>query len=109
MTDTHLDLEARTQHAGAYTWAQWETCPPRGEQCLLDHSVPADPDATAAPNTCELGSIPPHFLDVRDADDVIKAFEFSRTTGVPLVIKNTGVRSPPVWLREMRLTEATIA
>ncbi|KAJ6597936.1 FAD-binding domain-containing protein [Mycena sp. CBHHK59/15] len=82
--------KARTQHAGAYTWAQWETCPPRGEQCLLDHAVPADPDATAAPNTCELGSIPPHFLDVRDADDVIKAFEFSRTTGVPLVIKNTG-------------------
>ncbi|KAJ7146875.1 hypothetical protein C8R44DRAFT_579114, partial [Mycena epipterygia] len=80
----------RTHEAGAYTWAQWETCQVSGEQCLLDFATPTDPEATASPNTCDLGSIPAHFLDVRGPDDVVAAFEFSKMTGVPLVVKNTG-------------------
>lgn len=31
-------------------------------------------------------------IDVQNAADVSAAFSFSRTTGIPLSIKNTGVR-----------------
>ncbi|KAJ7117994.1 hypothetical protein C8R43DRAFT_1036601 [Mycena crocata] len=82
--------KARTHQAAGYTWGQWEACQRTGEQCLLDYLTPTDPEATAEPNTCELGSIPPHFIDVQGPDDVIAAFEFSKTTGIPLVVKNTG-------------------
>ncbi|KAJ7860888.1 FAD-binding domain-containing protein [Mycena leptocephala] len=82
--------EERTATASGYTWGQWETCQDTGEQCLLDFAVPTDAAATATPNTCELGSIPAHFIDVRGPDDVIAAFEFSKETNIPLVVKNTG-------------------
>ncbi|KAJ7719991.1 FAD-binding domain-containing protein [Mycena maculata] len=88
--ELYQNEKARTHQAGGYTWGQWEMCQASGEQCLLDFMTPTDPDATASPNTCELGSIPPHFIDVQGPDDVIAAFEFSKTTGIRLVIKNTG-------------------
>ncbi|KAJ7496393.1 FAD-binding domain-containing protein [Mycena latifolia] len=88
--ELYQNEKARTHAAGGYTWGQWETCQASGAQCLLDFAVPTDPAATASPNTCELGSIPPHFIDVQGPEDVIAAYEFSKTTGVPLVVKNTG-------------------
>lgn len=88
--ELYQNEKARTAQPGGYTWGQWETCQATGEQCLLDFATPTDPAATASPNTCELGSIPPHFLDVEGPEDVIAAFEFTKETGVPLVIKNTG-------------------
>ncbi|KAJ7496384.1 hypothetical protein FB451DRAFT_1359069 [Mycena latifolia] len=62
---------------------------------------PTDPAASAPPNTCELGSISriscvpflflsPSFIDVQAPEDVIAAYDFSKTTGVPLVVKNMG-------------------
>ncbi|KAF7290557.1 FAD-binding domain-containing protein [Mycena indigotica] len=80
----------RTKQASGYTWGQWETCQASGAQCLLDFAVPTDKTAFSSPNTCRLGSIPDYFIDVRSAEDVIAAFDFSRTTSVPLVVKNTG-------------------
>ncbi|KAJ6556598.1 FAD-binding domain-containing protein [Mycena vulgaris] len=88
--ELYQNEKARTHQPGGYTWGQWETCQTSGEQCLLDFATPTDPEATASPNTCELGSIPPHFIDVSGPDDVIAAYEFSKTTGIPLVVKNTG-------------------
>ncbi|KAJ6592849.1 hypothetical protein B0H19DRAFT_1088632 [Mycena capillaripes] len=88
--ELYQNEKVRTSQAGGYTWGQWETCQDTGEQCLLDFAVPTDSAATAAPNTCELGSIPDQFIDVRGPDDVIAAFEFANETGIPLVVKNTG-------------------
>ncbi|KAJ7612040.1 FAD-binding domain-containing protein [Mycena polygramma] len=88
--ELYQNEKARTAQPGGYTWSQWETCQATGDQCLLDFTVPTDPAATKAPNTCERGSIPDYFIDVRGPEDVIAAFEFSKETGIPLVVKNTG-------------------
>ncbi|KAJ7758659.1 FAD-binding domain-containing protein [Mycena metata] len=88
--ELYQNEKARTHQAGGYTWGQWEGCQDTGEQCLLDFAVPTDEAATASPNTCALGSIPDHFIDVRGPADVIAAYEFSKETGIPLVVKNTG-------------------
>ncbi|KAJ7189133.1 FAD-binding domain-containing protein, partial [Mycena filopes] len=88
--ELYQNEKARTAQAGGYTWGQWEGCQDTGEQCLLDFATPSDEAATASPNTCAQGSIPAHFIDVRGPADVIAAFEFSKETGIPLVVKNTG-------------------
>ncbi|KAF7362609.1 FAD-binding domain-containing protein [Mycena venus] len=88
--ELYQNEKARTAQASGYTWGQWETCQDTGTQCLLDFAVPTDSAATAGPDSCELGSIPDYFIDVRGPDDVIAAFEFSKETGIPLVVKNTG-------------------
>ncbi|KAF8142702.1 hypothetical protein K438DRAFT_1691886 [Mycena galopus ATCC 62051] len=89
--ELYQNEKTRTAQASGYTWGQWETCQDTGAQCLLDFAVPTDAAATrAGPDSCELGGIPDHFIDVRGPDDVIAAFEFSKETGIPLVVKNTG-------------------
>ncbi|KAJ7358296.1 FAD-binding domain-containing protein [Mycena albidolilacea] len=88
--ELYQNEKTRTAQASGYTWGQWETCQDTGAQCLLDFAVPTDGAATAAPNTCELGSVPDYFIDVRGAADVISAFAFSKETGIPLIVKNTG-------------------
>ncbi|KAJ7073052.1 hypothetical protein C8F01DRAFT_268552 [Mycena amicta] len=88
--ELYQNEKLRTKQAGGYTWGQWETCQSSRAQCLLDFAVPTDPTAFSAPNTCDLGSIPDYFIDVRSAQDVITAFDFARTTDIPLVVKNTG-------------------
>ncbi|KAJ6596316.1 hypothetical protein DFH09DRAFT_1024151 [Mycena vulgaris] len=80
----------RTENFGAFINTQWETCQSTGAQCLLDGSDPLDFSARMPPARCEPGSVSSYFIDVRDADDVAAAFNFSEQTGVPLVIKNTG-------------------
>ncbi|KAJ7026046.1 hypothetical protein C8F04DRAFT_1298323 [Mycena alexandri] len=81
--ELYQNEKARTHQAGEYTWGQWEGCQDTGEQCLLDFAVPTDEAATASPDTCDLGSIPKHFIDVRGPADVIAAYEFSKETGIP--------------------------
>ncbi|KAK0440217.1 FAD-binding domain-containing protein [Desarmillaria tabescens] len=39
---------------------------------------------------CSQGAVPSYYIDVADRTDVSAAFDFSRRTGVPVVIKNTG-------------------
>ncbi|KAJ7725699.1 hypothetical protein B0H16DRAFT_279117 [Mycena metata] len=84
----YLNETYRTDNFGAFINTQWETCQSTGAQCLLDPSDPTNPKTTS--EHCELGSIAQYFIDVRGASDVVAAFKFSRESGTPLVIKNTG-------------------
>ncbi|KAJ6468927.1 hypothetical protein C8R45DRAFT_435986 [Mycena sanguinolenta] len=83
----YLNETFRTSNFGAFINIQWETCQSTGAQCLLDSS---DPTAAIPPESCQLGSVPGLFIDVRNSEDVAAAFRFSKETRVPLVVKNTG-------------------
>ncbi|GLB33561.1 putative oxygen-dependent FAD-linked oxidoreductase family protein [Lyophyllum shimeji] len=87
---SYVDEVARSNVASAYIQTQWETCQTTAEGCLLSWTNPNDMSPTLPPNQCLLGSVPQYFIDVRNAQDVAEAFNFSRTTKMPLVIKNTG-------------------
>ncbi|CAE6541701.1 unnamed protein product [Rhizoctonia solani] len=69
---------------------QWETCQRVNEGCLLDPSDPKNASAYSAPKVCYQGSVSPYYIAVKTAADVTQAFAFSKRTGVPLSIKNTG-------------------
>lgn len=79
----------RTTNAGARIQTQWETCHTTGEQCLLDFTNPNNRGAVDS-SRCALGSVPKYFIDVRNHKQVQEAFHFSRNTGIPIVIDNTG-------------------
>ncbi|KAF8134776.1 FAD binding domain-containing protein [Mycena galopus ATCC 62051] len=81
------DELVRSNVSGAYMITQWETCQNSGQQCLLDYLDPENPSPS---QLCNSGSIPNYFVDVLGASDVVAAFNFTRKTSVPLVIKNTG-------------------
>ncbi|KAJ7111997.1 hypothetical protein C8R44DRAFT_632447 [Mycena epipterygia] len=84
------DELVRSNISGAYMITQWETCQSSAEQCLLDYIDPENPTPSLPTQTCHTGSVPDYFIDVRTAADVVAAFNFTRKTSVPLVIKNTG-------------------
>ncbi|RDB14906.1 hypothetical protein Hypma_016469 [Hypsizygus marmoreus] len=87
----YLDETSRANVPGGYVQTQWETCQVRNDdQCLLSYTNPHDLTPTLPPRQCRIGSIPAHFIDVRNEKDVAAAFTFSRKTKIPLVIKNTG-------------------
>ncbi|KAL4075613.1 hypothetical protein J3A83DRAFT_4221558 [Scleroderma citrinum] len=79
----------RTRNYGSTPFGAWESCLSKNEKCLLDYMNPANPAATNGTD-CNLGSISEHYLEVQDASDVIAAFSFSKLTGTPLSIRNTG-------------------
>ncbi|KAF5315414.1 hypothetical protein D9619_007344 [Psilocybe cf. subviscida] len=84
----YVDEAARARHPAAYIQTQWETCQRTHEQCLVDHN---DGDSLFEnARTCAKGSISDNHIDVRSAEDVQAAFKYSRVTGVPLIIQNTG-------------------
>ncbi|KAJ7472781.1 hypothetical protein FB451DRAFT_1134378 [Mycena latifolia] len=88
---TGYDEELFRQNVpGAYMITQWETCQVSGQQCLLDYLDPENPTPSLPSQTCSTGSVPDHFIDVLSATDVVAAFNFSKKTSIPLVIKNTG-------------------
>ena len=60
-----------------------------GDGCLLDNSEPTDPLAYSN-KSCNQGSVPDHYIDVQEPNDVVEAFQFSKKTGIMLSIKNTG-------------------
>ncbi|KAF9483408.1 FAD-binding domain-containing protein [Pholiota conissans] len=78
----------RTQYPSAYTQTQWETCQATSEGCLIDPTSPSSISSTA--KHCSQGSVPQYFIDVSSPKDIAAAFNFSKTTKTPLVIKNTG-------------------
>ncbi|TFK91561.1 FAD-binding domain-containing protein [Polyporus arcularius HHB13444] len=88
--ESYLDAVTRSNVFGAYMNTQWETCQATSEQCLLNFLNASDPSAFNPPRACAQGSVPPYYIDVRALEDVLAAFNFSSTTGVPLAIKNTG-------------------
>ncbi|KAH8682731.1 hypothetical protein BX600DRAFT_375104 [Xylariales sp. PMI_506] len=83
---------------GALMNTQGESCLSEpANQCLLDNTVSpaalpqqssgADSNATT---TCSQGSVPPAYVDVRGADDVVGAFTAAHAAGLPLSIRNSG-------------------
>ncbi|KAK0474772.1 FAD-binding domain-containing protein [Armillaria novae-zelandiae] len=87
--DTYANATVRSEHFSAYMMPQWEICQKTSERCLLDPSNTSNP-AAFGDSDCLQGSIPPHYIDVQNAEDVQKAFEFSKATGVRLSIKASG-------------------
>ncbi|KAF8179553.1 FAD-binding domain-containing protein [Mycena galopus ATCC 62051] len=74
----------------AFINTQWETCQATGAQCLLESSA-SDASPTVPPTHVNRGAYQAFSsIDVRNAEDVAAAFNFSENTGMPLVIKNTG-------------------
>ncbi|EPQ50955.1 FAD-binding domain-containing protein [Gloeophyllum trabeum ATCC 11539] len=86
----YLNETSRFDTFGGYINTQWETCQTTGEQCLLDWEDPTNPGPVSSSQTCQLGSVSRHFIDVRKPADVAAAFDYSRRSGVPLIVKNTG-------------------
>ncbi|PPR04434.1 hypothetical protein CVT26_002263 [Gymnopilus dilepis] len=80
----------RSDNFGAYEVTQWETCQTTGDECLLDFTNPANPAAFTPPAQCRQGSVPNFYIDITGPDDILAAFDFSKKSGVPLVIKNSG-------------------
>ncbi|KAF8667853.1 oxygen-dependent FAD-linked oxidoreductase family [Rhizoctonia solani] len=75
---------------GARMELQWETCQKTNQGCLLDPNNTSNATAFSAPRVCDQGSISPYYITVKTAADVTQGFAFSKRTGVPLSIKNTG-------------------
>ncbi|PVF98323.1 FAD-binding domain-containing protein [Serendipita vermifera] len=86
----YLHEKYRLGHFGSSTSTQWETCQATGQGCLLDWMNPKNTNAFGEGRTCHQGIVSRYYIDVREPDDVKAAFEFAKTTGVRLVIKNTG-------------------
>ncbi|KAI0797147.1 FAD-binding domain-containing protein [Abortiporus biennis] len=86
----YRDGNLRYNVPGSTTQTNWETCQITGQRCLLNEDDPRDPDAIKDRNACEMGSISSYYIDVRNSEDVVQAFKFSRKTKISLVIKNTG-------------------
>jgi FAD/FMN-containing dehydrogenase len=81
----------RADKPGSYMYLQGEMCLGNPQdQCLLDSTVnPAlAPSSTGV--SCNQGNIPDYYLPVRDASDIVSAFNFSRQYGIPLAIRNSG-------------------
>lgn len=88
--DHYTDRFYRATQFAAYMNTEWETCQSTNSQCLLDFNDSLNPLAFSPPRSCEQGSIPSHYIDVRCVEDIQAGLKFSRAFGVPLVIKNTG-------------------
>ncbi|KAF9481267.1 FAD-binding domain-containing protein [Pholiota conissans] len=86
----YLNHTVRVQAFGSFMNTEWEGCQATSEQCTLDWQNPVNPAAFSPPSTCSQGSIAEVFLEVKNAADVQTAFKFSKQSGVPLSIKNTG-------------------
>ncbi|GJE86542.1 FAD-binding oxidoreductase [Phanerochaete sordida] len=85
----YTDAPFRVAQFGAAMNAQWETCQSTGAKCLLDDANPSSPAAYQDQN-CDIGNIAPLHIDVRAAEHVQAAYEFSSKHGVRLSVKNTG-------------------
>ncbi|KAI8178618.1 FAD-linked oxidoreductase [Colletotrichum sp. SAR 10_86] len=82
----------RSSVPAAYMYEQSTICasdPLSQEQCVLNTADPLDPGAWDGVD-CRLGNLPSWWLEVREAEDVVEAFEWARKTGGKLSIKNSG-------------------
>ncbi|KAH8108811.1 FAD-binding domain-containing protein [Phellopilus nigrolimitatus] len=84
--ENYMNRTFRLDIFGSYMNTEWETCQSTSEQCLLDSSAPNNTLAFNPPQMCSQGSIPSYY----NTDDIIAGLEFATSTGVTLVIKNTG-------------------
>ncbi|CAE6373509.1 unnamed protein product [Rhizoctonia solani] len=86
----YADNAFRAQLYGPREVTQWEICQKTNKGCLLDSNNPSNASAYSPPAVCHQGSVSPYYVDIRDSGHVAQAFAFSKKTGVPLSIKNTG-------------------
>ncbi|KAI0707570.1 FAD-binding domain-containing protein [Cerioporus squamosus] len=88
---SYTDPTFRVEHFGAYMLPQWETCQSSAttEGCLLDSSDPTNGDAIDGVD-CQLGNVPPYYIEVASYTDIQAALAFSNSTGVRLSVKNKG-------------------
>ncbi|PYH82445.1 FAD/FMN-containing dehydrogenase [Aspergillus uvarum CBS 121591] len=86
----YSDPYLRTNTPNGYMNYQDEMCSSNPQdQCVLDSSDPTDPLAFNGTD-CRQGNMPSYYLEVHDATDVSAALEYSRCSGVRVVIKNSG-------------------
>ncbi|GAP82512.2 putative isoamyl alcohol [Rosellinia necatrix] len=77
-------------HASGYYYSQGGICLSDPlDECVLDPS-PHPAGAPAPGASCNQGGVPSRYIEVRESSDITAAFEFSRITGVPLAVKNSG-------------------
>ncbi|KAH9930523.1 FAD-binding domain-containing protein [Epithele typhae] len=90
-TGNYTDPTWRVNNFGAYMLPQWETCQSSTstEGCLLDSANASNPLAINGHN-CQLGNIPPYYIQVASPFDVQTALVFSAVTGMRLSVKNKG-------------------
>jgi hypothetical protein len=56
----------------------------------LNYTNPSNPLDYVPPNNCFQGSVSPYYIAVKSPSDIAAALKFSKDTGVPLSIKNSG-------------------
>ena len=90
--DNYVSPEYRSQFPGAYMYEQSSICASDAgseDQCLLDGNNVTNPEAWTGVN-CRQGNLPSWYIDVNSAKDVVEAFNYARTSGGKLAIKNSG-------------------
>jgi hypothetical protein len=76
------------QNFGGYQNVNWGMCQTTGQRCVLNFSAPAAPIPPSA--ECYQGSVPHAYLVPESVSDVQKALSSVKSSGLPLVIKNSG-------------------
>jgi hypothetical protein len=71
-----------------YENTNWGICQANAHGCNLNFSDPTAP--VPAGSVCYQGSVPSYYIPVRNVSDVQAALSFAQTSGVPLVVKNSG-------------------
>jgi hypothetical protein len=76
------------QNFGGYQNVNWGMCQITGQRCVLNFSAPAAPVSPSS--ECYQGSVPYAYFAPGNVSDVQNALHSARSSGVPLVIKNSG-------------------
>lgn len=70
-------------HPGGYITSNFGTCQSTQVGCPLGA-------VDQLLQTCHQGNVPSYYVDVREPSDVAAVLAFASTSGVPIVVKNTG-------------------
>lgn len=88
--DNYTSNTLRTTRVEAYMHIQNEMClSDPADECVLDDTVLPAP-MPSENRTCRQGSVPSYHIVIDSASDVTTAFDFARTYGVELSVKNAG-------------------
>ena len=88
--NNYASASFRTDLFNGYMNFQDEICASNpGDGCLLDNANPKDPLAYSN-KSCNQGSVPDHYIDVREPNDVVEAFQFAKENGIRISVKNSG-------------------
>jgi hypothetical protein len=76
------------QNFGGYENSNWGICQTNAQGCNLNFSNPTMPVPVGS--ECYQGSVPSYYVPVSGVSDVQAALSFAQSSGVPLVVKNSG-------------------